>query len=149
MNRLFISTILFFSSFVCLSAQIEKPYFQVFDIGDDIKSIKIETIDSFTVRKWNGVQLMLDMAIHLEGGTMDLLGMAIFDNRYAFEVEKQGNNALFRSKLTRRDITKLKYQGNLCTEKVVMTIYLPEGFDIINATEFVRKSDVLIAAEKR
>lgn len=149
MNRLFISTILFFSSFVFLSAQIEKPYFQVFDIGDDVKSIKIETIDSFIVRKWNGVQLMLDMAIRLEGGTMDLLGMAIFDNRYAFELEKQGNNLLFRSKLTRRDITKLKYNGNLCTEKVIMTIYLPDGFDIINTTEFIRKSDVLIAAEKR
>jgi hypothetical protein len=148
MNRFYTLLILFFLSFASLSAQVEKPYFQVFDIDTETKSIKIETVDSFKVRKWNGVQLMIDMSIRLDGGTMDLLGMVIFDNRYAYEYEKQGGTLVIRAKMPRRDITKLKYLGTTCTEKIIMTIYMPDGFEMRSPTEFIRKEDVLIAAEK-
>jgi hypothetical protein len=146
MNRFF--TLLFILGFGSLSAQVEKPYFQVFDISDDTKSIKIETIDSFNVRKWNGIQLMVDMSIRLEGGTMDLLSAVIFDNRYAYEATQGGENLVVRAKLSRRDLTKLKYMGKPCTEKITMTIYLPDGFELRENNEFVRKTDVLMAADK-
>jgi hypothetical protein len=148
MNRFSTLLILFFSSLASVSAQVEKPYFQVFDIDVETKNIKIETVDSFKVRKWNGVQLMVDMSIRLDGGTMDLLGMVIFDNRYAYEYDKQGSTLVIRAKMPRRDITKLKYLGTTCTEKITMTIYMPDGFEMKSLTEFVRKEDVLIAAEK-
>jgi hypothetical protein len=148
MNRLFTLFILLFSSIAVVSAQVEKPYFQVFDIADEVKSIKIETADSFQVRKWNGVQLMVDMSIRLEGGTMDLLGVVIFDNRYAYEMNNQGNLLLIRPKMTRRDNAKIKYMGTTCTEKITMTVYIPDGFEMRSPTEFARKEDVLIASEK-
>lgn len=148
MNRLFTLFILFLSNIAAVSAQVEKPYFQVFDIADDVKSIKIETADSFQVRKWNGVQLMVDMSIRLEGGTMDLLGVVIFDNRYAYDANNQGANLLIRPKMPRRDNAKIKYMGTTCTEKITMTVYIPDGFDMRSPTEFARKEDVLIASDK-
>jgi hypothetical protein len=113
MKHFFVLFSFFFSGIASISAQVEKPYFQVFDISDETKSIKIETVDSFKVRKWNGVQLMVDMSIRLDGGSMDLLGMVIFDNRYAYEQEIQGSNLVIRAKMPRRDITKLKYLDDL------------------------------------
>ena len=104
MKRFFTLFVLFLSSIATISAQVEKPYFQVFDISDDTKSIKIETGDSYKIRKWNGVQLMVDMSIRLEGGSMDLLGAIIFDNRYAYESVPQGANLLVRAKMNRRDL---------------------------------------------
>lgn len=148
MNHLFTLFFLLFATFASVSAQVEKPYFQVFDINEDIKSIKIETADSFQVRKWNGVQLMVDMSIRLEGGTMDLLGVVIFDNRYAYETKNQGTRLVVNPKMARRDNAKIKYMGTVCTEKITMTIYVPDGFEMRSPTEFVRKEDVLIAAEK-
>ena len=148
MKRLFTLCFLLFSSIASVSAQVEKPYFQVFDIADDVKSIKIETADSFQVRKWNGVQLMVDMSIRLDGGSMDLLGVVIFDNRYAYNADNQGNLLLIRPKMPRRDNAKIKYMGTTCTEKITMTIYIPDGFDMRSPTEFARKEDVLIASEK-
>jgi hypothetical protein len=148
MNRLFTLFVLLFSSFASVSAQVEKPYFQVFDINEDVKSIKIETADSFQVRKWNGVQLMVDMSIRLDGGTMDLLGVVIFDNRYTYETSNQGSHLVISPKMPRRDLSKIKYMGAVCTEKITMTIYMPDGFEMRSPSEFVRKEDVLIAAEK-
>ena len=148
MTRLFTLCFLLFASSASVSAQVEKPYFQVFDINEDIKSIKIETADSFQVRKWNGVQLMVDMSIRLNGGTMDLLGVVIFDNRYAYETKNQGTRLVVNPKMARRENAKIKYMGNVCTEKITMTIYVPDGFEMRSPTEFVRKEDVLIAAEK-
>jgi hypothetical protein len=148
MNRLFTLFFLLFSSFASVSAQVEKPYFQVFDINEDVKSIKIETADSFQVRKWNGVQLMVDMSIRLDGGTMDLLGVVIFDNRYAYETNNQGSHLVISPKMMRRDLSKIKYMGAVCTEKITMTIYMPDGFEMRSPNEFARKEDVLIAAEK-
>lgn len=148
MNRFFTLLILIFSSSATLLAQIEKPYFQVFDISDDTKSIKIETSDSFKVRKWNGIQLMVDMTIQLDGGSMELLGMVIYDNRYSYRADYQANNLTVRAKIMRRDLTKLKYLGNICTEKVTTILYVPDGFEMRSPTEFVRKEETIIAAEK-
>jgi hypothetical protein len=148
MKHFFVLFSFFFSGIASISAQVEKPYFQVFDISDETKSIKIETVDSFKVRKWNGVQLMVDMSIRLDGGSMDLLGMVIFDNRYAYEQEIQGSNLVIRAKMPRRDISKLKYLGNTCVEKIIMTIYIPDGFEMHSPTEFIRREDVIIASDK-
>lgn len=117
MNRFLSLLIFFFLAITSASAQAEKPYFQIFDIGDDTKSIKIETNDSFKIRKWNGTQLMMDMSIRLDGGTIDLLGVVIFDNRYAYDAEKKDGKLSIRAKTMRRDIITLKYMGNICTEK--------------------------------
>jgi hypothetical protein len=148
MKRFFTLFVFFLSGIATVSAQVEKPYFQVFDISDDTKSIKIETNDSFKIRKWNGVQLMVDMSIRLDGGNMDLLGAIIFDNRYAYESESKGGNLLVRAKMNRRDLVKIKYQGTVCNEKITMTIYVPDGFEVRSPNEFVRKEEAIIAAEK-
>ncbi len=149
MNRFIILLSLFFSVTTVLSAQPEKPFFQIFDIGDDTKSIKIETNDTFNVRKWSGTQLMIDVSIRLEGGSMDLLGLVIFDNRYAYELEKIDGKMVVRAKIMRRDIAKLKYLGNFCTEKVITTIYLPDGFEMRSPNEFARKDGVFIASDRK
>jgi hypothetical protein len=145
MNRLFTLFFLLFASTASVLAQVEKPYFQVFDVNEDIKSIKIETTDSFQVRKWNGVQLMVDMSIRLDGGTMDLLGVVIFDNRYAYETNNKGTHLVISPKMMRRENVKIKYMGTVCTEKITMTIYLPDGFEMRSPTEFARKEEVLIS----
>ena len=149
MNRFIILFSLFFSAITAASAQPEKPFFQIFDIGDDTKSIKIETNDTFNVRKWSGTQLMIDISIRLEGGSMDLLGLVIFDNRYAYELDKTDGNMVVRAKIMRRDIAKLKYMGNFCVEKVTTTIYLPDGFEMRGLNEFARKEGIFIASDKR
>ena len=149
MNRFIILFSLFFSAITAVSAQAEKPFFQIFDIGDDTKSITIETNDTFNVRKWSGTQLMIDVSIRLEGGSMDLLGLVIFDNRYAYELDKKDGKMLLRAKLMRRDLAKLKYLGNFCTEKVTTTIYLPDGFERRGNNEFARKEGVFIASDRK
>ena len=149
MNRFIILFSLFFSAITAASAQPEKPFFQIFDIGDDTKSIKIETNDTFNVRKWSGTQLMIDISIRLEGGSMDLLGLVIFDNRYAYELDKTDGNMVVRAKIMRRDIAKLKYMGNFCVEKVTTTIYLPDGFEMRGSNEFARKEGIFIASDRK
>ncbi len=149
MNRFIIFFSLFFSATTAVLAQPEKPFFQIFDIGDDTKSITIETSDTFKVRRWSGTQLMIDMSISLEGGSMDLLGLVIFDNRYAYELDKKDGKIVVRAKIMRRDLAKLKYMGNFCTEKVTTTIYLPDGFEVRGTNEFARKGGVFIASDKR
>ena len=149
MNRFIVLFSLFFSAITAASAQAEKPFFQIFDIGEDTKSIKIETNDTFNVRKWSGTQLMIDISIRLEGGSMDLLGLVIFDNRYAYELEKTDGKMLVRAKIMRRDIAKLKYMGNFCVEKVTTTIYLPDGFEMRGTNEFARKDGIFITSERK
>ena len=141
--------IAFLGAITPVLAQVEKPYFQIFDIPDDTKIIRIETNDSFKIRKWNGTQLMLDMSIRLDGATMDLLAVVIFDNRYAYETSKQGSNILVKAKILRKDLSKLKHSGNVCVEKITTTIYMPDTFELNNNKEFVRKEDMLIASDKR
>ncbi len=138
-----------FGIIIPLLAQVEKPYFQIFDIPDDAKTIKIETNDSFKIRKWSGTQVMLDMSIRLDGATMDLLAVVIFDNRYAYESSKQGSNVSIKAKTLRKDLIKLKHSGNLCVEKITTTIYIPNTFELNGNKEFVRKEDVIIASDKR
>ena len=149
MNRFIILFSLFFSATAAVSAQPEKPFFQIFDVGDDTKSIKIETNDTFKIRKWSGTQLMIDISISLEGGSMDLLGFVIFDNRYAYELEKTDGKMVVRAKIMRRDMAKLKYMGNFCVEKVVTIVYLPDGFELRNHNEFTRKEGVFIASDRK
>ena len=149
MNRFIILLSLFFSTITVASAQPEKPFFQIFDVGDDTKSITIETSDSFKIRKWSGTQLMIDMSIRLGGGSMDLLGLIIFDNRYAYDLEKKDGKMVVRAKIMRRDLAKLKYLGNFCTEKVTTTIYLPDGFEMRGTNEFARKDGVFIASDRK
>ncbi len=149
MTRVLTLLVFGFLSLAQLSAQVvEKPYFQVFDINDDVKNIKVETADSFTIRKWNGVQLMVDMSIRLEGGSMDLLGVVIFDNRYAYDIDNQGAMLIVRPKIAHRESNRIKYKGSYCTEKITMTIYVPDGFEVHNGNEFIRKEDVIIASDK-
>ena len=148
--KYFISLLVaFLGAITPVLAQVEKPFFQIFDISDDTKTIKIETNDSVKIRKWNGTQLMLDMSIRLDGATVDLLALVIFDNRYAYEVSKQGSNMLVKAKILRRDLTKLKYMGNFCIEKVITTIYMPDTFELKGNKEFVRKEEDIIAAHKK
>lgn len=149
MNRFIILFSLFFSAVTALSAQPEKPFFQIFDIGDDTKSIIIETNDTFKVRKWSGTQLMIDMSIRLEGGSMALLGLVIFDNRYAYDLDKKDGKMVVRAKMMQRNLAKLKYLGNFCNEKVTTTIYLPDGFERRGHNEFARKDSIFIASDKR
>ena len=139
----------FFGAIIPVLAQVEKPYFQIFDIPDDTKIIRIETNDSFNIRRWNGTQLMLDMSIRLDGATMDLLAVVIFDNRYAYEASKKGSNILIKAKILRKDLSKLKHSGNVCIEKITTTIYMPDTFELNNNKEFVRKEDLIIASDKR
>ena len=139
----------FFGAIIPLLAQVEKPYFQIFDIPDGTKIIRIETNDSFKIRRWKGTQLMLDMSIRLDGATMNLLAVIIENNRYAYELSKQGSNMLLKAKILRKDLSKMKYMGNFCVEKVMITIYLPDSFELNSNKEFVRKEDVIIASDKR
>ena len=149
MNRFIILFGLLFSVLTAASAQPEKPFFQIFDVGDDTKNIVIETNDSFKIRKWSGTQLMIDISIRLEGGSMDLLGLVIFDNRYAYDLEKKDEKMAVRAKIMRRDLAKLKYLGNFCVEKVTTTIYLPDGFEMRGTNEFARKDGVFIASDRK
>ena len=141
--------IAFLGAITPVLAQVEKPYFQIFDIPDDTKIIKIETNDSFKIRKWSGTQVMLDMSIRLDGATMELLAVVIFDNRYAYESSKQGSNISIKAKILRKDLIKLKHSGNVCVEKITTTIYIPDTFELNSHKEFVRKEDVIIASDKR
>ena len=141
--------IAFLGAITPVLAQVEKPYFQIFDIPDDTKIIRIETNDSFNIRRWNGTQLMLDMSIRLDGATMDLLAVIIADNRYTYETSKQGSNILIKATMLRKDLSKLKHSGNVCIEKITTTIYMPDTFELNNNKEFVRKEDLIIASDKR
>ena len=141
--------VVFFGAIIPALAQVEKPYFQIFDIPDDTKIIKIETNDSFKIRKWSGTQVMLDMSIRLDGATMDLLAVVIFDNRYAYVSSKHGSNISIKATILRKDLSKLKHSGNVCVEKITTTIYIPDTFELNSNKEFVRKEDLIIASDKR
>ena len=138
-----------FLSFAAM-AQVEKPYFQILDIDDDaICGIDIETFDDYEIRTWNGVQLMAEMSIRLDGGSMDLLGLVIQDGRYAYDLEKQGGHLVFKPKVANRQVTKLKHNGEFCKEIVKLIIYIPEEFEVTNNVKELTRKDVMMAAVKQ
>ena len=126
-------------------AQVEKTFFQTFNIADGTRHIHIETPDSFELRSWNGVQLMVETIVRLDGGTMDLLGFVIKDGRFSLDETNDSGNLNFKAHQPKRML--LKNQGTVCREKIKILMYVPEEFDVNSRTDFVRK-ETLLAVQK-
>ncbi len=131
---------------VCIiSAQVEKTFFQTYDIKNGARRISIQSSDNYELRQWNGVQLMIETTARLDGGNMDLLGILIKDGRYNFEFDQGGEDMVFHLKLPVR--TQIKHLGQMCRETVKMFIYVPEEFVILSQSELVQK-ETLVAKGK-
>ncbi len=128
-----------------MSAQVEKTFFQTYDIKNGVRRISIQSTDPYELRPWNGVQLMIETTARLDGGNMDLLGILIKDGRYDFEIEQREEAIVFRSKLSVRP--QIKHLGQLCRETVKMFIYVPEEFVILSKSELIQK-ETLVAKGK-
>lgn len=128
-----------------MSAQVEKTFFQTYDIKNGARRISIQSSDNYELRPWNGVQLMIETTARLDGGNMDLLGILIKDGRYNFEFEQGNEDLVFHPKLSARP--QIKHLGQMCRETVKMFIYVPEEFVILSPSEFVQK-ETLVAKGK-
>ena len=69
-------------------AQVEKTFFQTYDIKDGVRRIYLQSFDEYELRSWNGVQLMIETTVRLDGGNMDLLGIIIKDGHFNFYIEE-------------------------------------------------------------
>ena len=133
-------------NFTVVHAQVEKTFFQTFNVKDGVRRIFLKSNDVFELKPWNGVQLMVETTIRLEGGSMDLLGLLIKDERYNFSYEENPEGISFHSKLSSRP--NVKRLGQVCTEKLKVYIYVPEEFNIVNNTELVRKELIVAKGGK-
>ena len=125
--------------------QVEKTFFQTYDIKDGVRRIYIMSNDAYELRQWNGVQLMIETTARLDGANMDLLAILIKDGRYNFDFEQGAEGLSFRPRLmTRPGIKKL---GQICPERVQLIIYVPEEFAILEKGELVRK-EMIVAKGK-
>lgn len=129
-----------------MSAQVEKTFFQTYDITNGVRRITIQSTDSYELRPWNGVQLMIETTARLDGGNMDLLGILIKEGRYNFEFEQGEEAIVFSAKLSARP--QIKHLGQLCRETVKMFIYVPEEFVILSKSELVQKETLVAKGNK-
>ncbi len=132
-------------NFTFARAQVEKTFFQTYNIGDSKDRITIQANDSYELRSWNGVQLMIETTARLDGGNMDLLGILIKDGRYNFDFEQRGEGLIFHSKLSVRP--QIKNLGQMCRETVKMLVFVPDEFLILSQTELIRR-DLLVTKNK-
>ena len=147
MIRHLLSTALFIGlNAFAVQAQVEKTFFQSFDIKDGVRSIYIQSFDNYELKSWNGVQLMIETSARLDGGNMDLLGILIKDNYYGYYLEEGTEGVVFRPKLIARP--QIKNRDLICKQTVKMIIYIPEEFIIHSNTELIRK-ELIYAKGKR
>jgi hypothetical protein len=128
-----------------LNAQVRKFNFESFDVTEKVRQVRIETDEDFIIKSWSGVQLMVETHVDLENGNMDLLGVFIRDGRYSMKTELSSDGILtLRSRLPKR--LQVKYQGQVCYEKIKLIIYVPAEFDVQDKANFIRK-EVLVAGK--
>lgn len=118
-------------------AQVEKIFFQTYNIGDGTRRITIQSNDAVELRSWNGAQMMIETTSRLEGGNMDLLGILIKDGRYNFDFEHSGEDIVLHARLSVRP--KIKHLDQVCRETVKVLIYVPADFVILNQNELIRR----------
>ncbi len=128
-----------------MNAQVEKTFFQTYDITNSVRRISIQSTDNYEFRPWNGVQLMIETTARLDGGNVDLLGILIKEGRYNFKFEQGEDAIVFSTKLSTRP--QIKHLGQMCRETVKMYIYVPEEFVILSKSELVQK-ETLVAKGK-
>jgi hypothetical protein len=144
MTRFATLTVVFFLSLTnFLNAQVQKLNFESFDVTEKVRSVKIETEEDYVIKPWSGVQLMVETQVVLENGSMDILGIFIRDGRYSMKADMSPDgNLTLSSRLPKR--LQVKYQGQVCYERIKMVIYVPAEFNVIDRTNFIRK-EVLVA----
>ncbi len=124
-------------------AQVQKLNFESFDVTDKVRSVRISSEEDYVIKPWSGVQLMVETHVTLEGGSMDILGIFIRDGRYSMKADLSPDGTLtLQSRLPKR--LQVKYQGQICYERIKMVIYVPAEFNVQDRTSFVRK-EVLVA----
>lgn len=138
-------TATFLLNFTIAQAQVEKTFFQTYNIGDGSGRITIQANDTYELRPWNGVQLMIETTARLDGGNMDLLSILIKDGRYNFDFEQRGEGLIFHPKLSVR--SQIKHLGQICRETVKLLIFVPDEFLILSQTELIRR-DLLVTKNK-
>jgi hypothetical protein len=126
-------------------AQVEKTFFQTYDIKDGVRRIYLQSFDEYELRSWNGVQLMIETTVRLDGGNMDLLGIIIKDGHFNFYIEEGSEGIVLRPKLLSRP--QIKHKGQICKQIVKMTMYVPEEFTILSHGELMRK-ELIVAKTK-
>jgi hypothetical protein len=129
-----------------VSAQVEKTFFQTYDIPDGVRRIYIMSTDAYELRSWNGVQMMIETTARLDGANMDLLAIVIKMGRYNFEFEQGSEGMSFRPKLLTRPT--VKHSGKECVERVKLILYVPEEFTILEHGELVRKEMIVAKGKK-
>lgn len=145
MFRQLFSFTIFLLYFISVNAQVEKTFFQTYDIKEGIKSISIQSNDSYEFRQWNGVQLMVETSSILNGGNLSLLGILIKDGRYNFDFQQNGDVMVLHPKTTVRP--QIKNQEHIYQETIKHIFYIPDGFFVSNKTELVRK-EIIFATDK-
>ncbi len=145
MFRQLFSLAFFVLSLSSVSSQVEKTFFQTYDIKEGIKSISIQSNDSFEFRPWNGVQLMIETSSMLDSGNISLLGILIKEGRYNFDFQQNGDVMVLHPKTMVRP--QIKNQEQIYQETIKHIFYIPDEFFVINKTELVRK-EIIFAKDK-
>lgn len=125
--------------------QVEKTFFQTYDIKDGVRRIYLQSFDAYELRSWNGVQLMIETTVRLDGGNMDLLGIIIKDGMFNFYMEEGTEGVVLRPKLLSRP--QIKHLGQICKQTLKMFIYVPEEFTILSNGELIRKEMIVAKAK--
>ena len=128
-----------------MNAQVEKTFFQTYDIKEGIKSISIQSNDSYEFRPWNGVQLMIETSSILNSGNFSLLGILIKEGRYNFDFQQNGDVMVLHPKTMVRP--QIKNQEKIYQETIKHIFYIPDEFFLLNKTELVRK-EIIFAKNK-
>jgi hypothetical protein len=141
MIRFFLTiSTLIFSTFI-LQAQLEKVLHQTFEIGQADK-INLDFYGEYEIELWAGNTVMTETQIQLSDASPAILKHFIeVAKRYDVVLNNENESeANFYSHDKVRKEIKTKYGDGIAEEAVLMRIFVPDSFELIDQKSLVRKS---------
>ena len=135
--RIFLAFSLFFLS-ASVFAQLERTLHQTFSL-DSIDQVQVDLTGEVTCETWAGAGLLTETHVELYNASKDLLTFFVEkQERYLVEEKRSAPSLQISSAQSER--RAIQYRGEVCTENVRITVYVPEEFEI-SGNQLTRKPD--------
>ena len=139
MKQTVLSLFLAISLVTFANGQDGKTFFQTFNV-QEINNVEIRIPNEFVIEKWvNQTSILIESTIQLTNIPEAAYRHIMQSGRYDLtELDDEGDNLVIVAKNPDRNI--IRTDAGEAVESVLITIYVPEDFELINETTIVRKS---------
>jgi len=136
----FISVCFFLIFTICANAQFEKILHQSFDVTE-FDAIKLNLPGEFEIEKWAGNMVLTETKVQLFDASRSIFDYYInTDERYKLKTESASKEITIKSAKSEMRPIKSK-NGDItteCREVVMIKIYVPDDFNIVNKNQLKR-----------